>query len=217
MPKIPRVVVPGYPHHIVQRGSRRQKVFFSDLDKKMYIQMLHESAVLFGIEIWAYCLMENHVHLIAVPKQIDSLERGIGEAHRKYSRTINRREGWRGHLWQERFFSCPLDRRYLFNAVRYVEMNPVRAGMVRRAAEYPWSSAKAHIHKKSDRLLSEDVLDDEIGNWESYLSFYEDEEVIKKIRKHASTGRPLGNKQFILKLERLTGRNLTKRQPGPQK
>ena len=100
MPKIPRVVVPGYPHHIVQRGSRRQMVFFSDLDKKIHSQLLQEAAVRFGIEIWAYCLMENHVHLIAVPKQIDSLERGVGEAHRKYSRRINFREGWRGHLWQ---------------------------------------------------------------------------------------------------------------------
>lgn len=217
MSRLPRVVVPGYPHHIVQRGSRLQTVFFSDHDKKTYIRLLHKAAVRFGVEFWAYCLMDNHVHLIAVPKQTNSLERCFGEAHREYSRMINLREGWRGHLWQERFFSCPLDRPYLYNAVRYVELNPVRAGLAQNADEYPWSSAHAHMHNIPDMLLSDHTLVEEIGDWESYLSVCDDENSIFTIRKHLSTGRPLGNDRFIYKLEKLTGRTLKKKKPGPQK
>ncbi|MCK4924912.1 MAG: transposase, partial [Spirochaetes bacterium] len=205
MARIPRIVIPGYPHHIVQRGNRRQIVFFSDRDKNAYIQCLLESTVRFGIDIWAYCLMDNHVHLIAVPKHIDSLARGMGEAQRKYTRMIHFREGWRGYLWQGRFLSYPLDRMHLYAAVRYVEQNPVRAGLVTRAEEYPWSSAKAHVNKKKDLLLSDTVLIEEIDDWESYLATYDEVEIIEQIQKHASTGRPLGNEQFITELERLSG------------
>jgi putative transposase len=194
-----------------------QNVFFSDRDKLAYTKLLHKEAERFGINIWAYCLMDNHIHLIAVPKQSESLESGVGEAHRKYSRMINLREHWKGHLWQERFFSCPLDRKYLYYAVRYVELNPVRAGLVKRAEEYPWSSAKAHIHKIKDILLSDEAFVTEIGDWNSYLSVSNEEEVIKKIRKHVATGRPLGEDQFIHTLEKLTGRTLKKKKPGPKK
>ncbi len=216
MARIPRIVIPGYPHHIVQRGNRRQIVFFSDRDKNAYIQCLLESTVRFGIDIWAYCLMDNHVHLIAVPKHIDSLARGMGEAQRKYTRMIHFREGWRGYLWQGRFLSYPLDRMHLYAAVRYVEQNPVRAGLVTRAEEYPWSSAKAHVNKKKDLLLSDTVLIEEIDDWESYLATYDEVEIIEQIQKHASTGRPLGNEQFITELERLSGQTLKKKKPGPK-
>lgn len=216
MARIPRIVIPGYPHHIVQRGNRRQTVFFSDRDKNAYIQCLLESTVRFGIDIWAYCLMDNHVHLIAVPKHIDSLARGMGEAQRKYTRMIHFREGWRGYLWQGRFLSNPLDRMHLYAAVRYVEQNPVRAGLVTRAEEYPWSSAKAHVNKKKDLLLSDTVLIEEIDDWESYLATYDEVEIIEQIQKHASTGRPLGNEQFITELERLSGQTLKKKKPGPK-
>lgn len=216
MARIPRIVIPGYPHHIVQRGNRRQIVFFSDRDKNAYIQCLLESTVRFGIDIWAYCLMDNHVHLIAVPKHIDSLARGMGEAQRKYTRMIHFREGWRGYLWQGRFLSYPLDRMHLYAAVRYVEQNPERAGLVTRAEEYPWSSAKAHVNKKKDLLLSDTVLIEEIDDWESYLATYDEVEIIEQIQKHASTGRPLGNEQFITELERLSGQTLKKKKPGPK-
>ncbi len=216
MARIPRIVIPGYPHHIVQRGNRRQIVFFSDRDKNAYIQCLLESTVRFEIDIWAYCLMDNHVHLIAVPKHIDSLARGMGEAQRKYTRMIHFREGWRGYLWQGRFLSYPLDRMHLYAAVRYVEQNPVRAGLVTRAEEYPWSSAKAHVNKKKDLLLSDTVLIEEIDDWESYLATYDEVEIIEQIQKHASTGRPLGNEQFITELERLSGQTLKKKKPGPK-
>lgn len=211
MARMPRVIIPGYPHHIVQRGSRRQTVFFTANDRKLYIRLLYNAAVRFGIELWAYCLMENHVHLIAVPKEMQSLECGVGEAHREYSRRINSREGWRGHLWQERFFSCPLDRPYLYAAVRYVELNPVRAGIVQEADEYPWSSAYSHINKIQNKLLSDQVLVEEIGDWKAYLSVCDNDLLINKIRKHVTTGRPLGNDLFINKIEQLEDRTIRKK------
>lgn len=216
MARIPRIVIPGYPHHIVQRGNRRQIVFFSDLDKNAYIQYLLEATIHFGIDIWAYCLMDNHVHLIAVPKNIDSFARGMGEAQRKYTRMIHFREGWRGYLWQGRFLSCPLDRLHLYAAVRYVERNPVRAGLVTRAEDYPWSSAKAHVYREEDPLLSDTFLVEEIDDWKSYLATCDEDEILEKIHKNSSTGRPLGNEQFITEVERLSGRTIRIKKPGPK-
>jgi putative transposase len=216
MSRMSRIVVPGCPHHIIQRGNRKQPVFFSASDRDTYIRLLHDESVRYGIKIWAYCLMDNHVHLIAVPERSDSLAKGIGEAHKKYTSMINRREGWKGYLWQGRFSSFPLDRMYLLAAVRYIEMNPVHAGLVKQAEEYQWSSAKAHVYVVKDLLLTGDVLVDEIGDWKMYLSCFDDCDIETKILKHSATGRPLGNKQFIDKLEKLTGRSLKKGRPGPK-
>ena len=130
MPRIARVVVPRYPHHVTQRGNRRQQTFFCDDDYRAYLRLMAEWCKRCVVEIWAYCLMPNHVHLIAVPNSEDGLRQGIGEAHRRYTRRVNFRERWRGHLWQGRFASFVLDDNYLPAATRYVEMNPVRAGMV---------------------------------------------------------------------------------------
>jgi len=214
MPRIARIVIPNYPHHIIQRGNRTQNVFFSDQDKKSYMQLLRNHAMEFGVDFWAYCLMDNHVHLIAVPKNEDSLARGIGEAHRKYTRMINFREGWKGYLWQGRFISYLLDEKYLYAAVRYVERNPVRVGLVERAEDYPWSSAKAHVYREKDILLSDNFMLSEIKDWSSYLS-EGDENIDKNLfKKHARTGRPLGDDKFLTKLEEITGKVLKKRKPG---
>ena len=214
MPRIARIVIPNYPHHIIQRGNRSQNVFFSDQDKKSYIQLLRKHAIESGVDFWAYCLMDNHVHLIAVPRNEDSLARGIGEAHRNYTRLINFREGWKGYLWQGRFISYPLDEKYLYAAVRYVERNPVRAGLVKRAEDYPWSSAKAHVYGEKDILLSDNFMLSEIKDWSSYLS-EGDENIDKNLfKKHGRTGRPLGDDRFLTKLEEITGRVLKKKKPG---
>ena len=194
MSRIARIVIPGYPHHVIQRGNRRQKVFFSEEDKISYSNLLHIEAVKCGIEIWAYCLMDNHVHLITVLEKVDSLAGGIGETHRKYTRMINIREGWSGYLWQGRFLSYPLDRKYLYSAVRYVGRNPVRAGLVKNAEDYRWSSARAHIYHEYDILLSDSFLMPEIEGWGSYLSEYEDPLLTDTFRKHVNTGRPLGDR-----------------------
>ncbi|MGZ5495123.1 MAG: transposase, partial [Candidatus Aminicenantales bacterium] len=109
MSRLPRVVVPGYPHHIVQRGNRRQIVFFQEQDRMFYLRLLRKYGSEAGIDFWSYCLMDNHVHIIAVPKRIDSFSRGLGRAHWKYTLSVNLREDWKGYLWQGRFYSCPLD------------------------------------------------------------------------------------------------------------
>ena len=142
MARIARIVVPGMPHHVVQRGVRRMDVFFSDDDRYAYLDLLAEQGRRFGVRYLAWCLMANHVHLIAIPEQESSLARGIGEAHRRYTRRINFQQGWRGYLFQGRFHSFPLDGNYLLAAMRYVLRNPVRAGLVNRPWDYPWSAAR---------------------------------------------------------------------------
>ena len=130
MARIARVVVPDIPHHITQRGNRRQKTFFCDEDYHEYLALMTASCEQHNVAIWSYCLMPNHVHLIAVPQTEDGLQRALGEAHRRYTRHINFRENWRGHLWQERFASFPMGENHLLAAARYIELNPVRAHMV---------------------------------------------------------------------------------------
>lgn len=139
MARLARIAAPGIPYHVTQRGNRRQPVFFQEDDYRAYLQELWRQSERFGLRIWAYCLMTNHVHLIAVPDHEQSLARGLGETHRRYTRRVNFREGWRGYLWQGRFGSVPLDELHLIAAMRYVERNPVTAGLVSRAEDYPWS------------------------------------------------------------------------------
>src|SRR5216684_9028316 len=153
MGRIARVVVPGMPHHITQRGNRRQKTFFCDEDYRAYLELMAHWCAAWQVEIWSYCLMPNHVHLIAVPASENGLRQGIGEAHRRYTRRINFRERWRGHLWQGRFASFVMDEPYLLAAARYVELNPVRARLAERAGDWRWSSARAHLDGRDDALV----------------------------------------------------------------
>ena len=156
MPRIARVVIPECPHHVIQRGNRRLRAFLTEEDRRLYCRLIGQEALKHGVIFWAYCLMDNHVHLVAVPRTTSSLSKAIGEAHRKYTNAINIRENWRGYLWQGRFLSYPLDEGHLYSVVRYVESNPVRAGIVQRAEEYLWSSARAHVLGTQDCLLSKD-------------------------------------------------------------
>jgi putative transposase len=215
MARLARIVVPGCPHHIVQRGNRRQTVFFNDQDKATYLELFSDHAVRTGIDVWAYCLMDNHVHFVAVPLEKTSLAKGIGVTHKKYTRMIHFREGWRGYLWQGRFFSVPLSEQYLYRAMRYVERNPVRAGLVRRAEDYRWSSARAHVLKTKDPLLSENFLIADLADWAAYLA-EDDSKDREIISHHTSMGRPLGDEAFIAKVEQVTGRILRKKRPGPK-
>jgi putative transposase len=216
MSRLPRVVVPGYPHHIVQRGNRRQQVFFRDQDRRLYLRLLGKYGTAAGIAFWAYCLMDNHVHLIAVPKHVDSFSKGLGKAHWKYTMTINLREDWRGFLWQGRFFSCPLDQPQLLMATKYALFNPVRAGLVEKPEDYRWSSARAHLGEAGDTLISGGDLNAEIVNWRGFLSVSPSESDLKPIRDHTNTGRPLGTETFIHQLEMITGRVLRPQKRGPK-
>ena len=188
MPRIARIVIPGCPHHVIQRGNRRLKVFFSDEDKDLYLGLLRRHAEKHGILIWAYCLMDNHVHIVAVPRARDSLARGIGEAHRKFTNLINIRENWNGYLWQGRFISYPMDGGHLFAAVRYIERNPVRARIVSQAEQYRWSSAPAHVFNVKDDILSACPLTADIKDWASYLSRKDDDSEVRKFVEHEHTG-----------------------------
>jgi len=217
MARMARVVVPGYPHHITQRGNRRQETFFCEDDYNIYIDLMAEWCDRCKVEIWAYCLMPNHVHLIAVPESEDGLRRGIGEAHRRYTRHINFRENWRGHLWQGRFTSYVMDERYLIAAVRYIELNPVRAKLTRYSEEYPWSSATAHLKKCDDRLVSVKPLLGLVDNWNEFLKGGPIDEEVKALRKHERSGRPLGNEKFIKKLERKLAKPLLPQKGGRPK
>ncbi len=214
MPRFARVVVVGYPHHIIMRGHRRQQVFFKDEDKELYIRLLRKYGEEAGVNYWAYCLMDNHVHLIAVPRYPESLSRGLGIALWKYSLLINLQHDWKGYLWQSRYKSYPLDDYYLLSATRYIELNPVRAKIVKKAEDFPWSSARAHVSKQPDPLITKGSLDDEIADWASFLVSETPESELKLLRKHASTGRPLGRDKFVEKLEKLTGRILKEKPKG---
>jgi putative transposase len=209
-----RVVVPGYPHHLTQRGNRRQRTFFRKDDYQAYRELMAEWCGQCGVEVWAYCLMPNHVHLIAVPESEDGLRRAVGEAHRRYTRRVNFREGWRGHLWQGRFASFVMDEYYLLACARYIERNPVRAGLCRRPQDYPWSSAAAHLGGKDDRLVTVKPLLDLVPRWAEHLSADPAEEVIRQLRRSESTGRPAGSERFVKRLERTVGRVLHPGRPG---
>ena len=153
MARIARAVAPGIPHHVTQPGNRRQQTFFNDEDYQAYLELMSQWCTKFKVQTWAYCLMPNHIHLIVVTETKKSLNLAIGEAHRRYTRRINFREGWRGHLWQGRFASFILDQRYLLACTKYVELNPVRAELVKKPENWHCSSAGPHIKRKDDRLV----------------------------------------------------------------
>jgi len=217
MARLARVVVAGMPHHITQRGNRRQTTFFLEEDYTAYLELISHWCREQGVEIWAYCLMPNHVHLIAVPKTEAGLRRAIGEAHRRYTRRVNFRQGWRGHLWQGRFASFVLDEPYLLAAARYVELNPVRAGLVLAPSDYRWSSARAHLKGKDDALVKVAPLLEMAGKWRQLLTSAVSEEEIKQFRAHERTGRVLGDDAFQKRLEKKLGRVLRRQKPGPKR
>jgi putative transposase len=219
MARLARVVVPGMPHHVIQRGNRRQDVFFYDEDRVAYLSLLQRACQRYGVTVWAYCLMRNHVHVIAVPEREDSLARGFSDAHVRYTRRVNFREAWRGHLWQGRFGSSVLlDDRYLLAAVRYVERNPVRAGIVQRAWEYRWSSARWHVGLAAvDPLVSGDEpLRAMIQDWKDYLVTEDDTLGLATIRRETPVSRPIGGDALVRALESRLQRPLMRRKPGPR-
>jgi len=211
-----RVVVPGIPHHVTQRGVRRMDTFFDDGDYEVYLNLMREWCLSAGVEIWAYCLMPNHVHLVAVPESEESLARGIGEAHRRYTRHINFKKSWKGYLWQGRFASFPMDEDYLLAACRYVELNPVRAKMCDRPEEYRWSSAKAHLTGKDDGLVKVKPMLDRVSNWAELLASG-DQALFDDVRMHEKSGRPLGAESFVEKMAAKLGRDLSRKKPGPKR
>jgi len=209
MARISRVVIPGLPHHLTQRGVRSLPIFRDDSDRESYLRLLHEQAQRFGLKFQAWCLMTNHVHLIVTPKRPESLARGIGEAHRLYTRMRNFEEGVRGYLFQGRFRSCVLDEAHLIRAARYVEMNPVRAGLAKRPEAYRWSSAAFHLRtQQSDPLATDRKVEEISGDWKGFLRTAVEAEEARALERRLSTGRPWGDKAFLRRLEKRLGRRL---------
>lgn len=210
MPRIARSVAVDYPHHVTQRGNNRATVFFDDEDHSFYLNTLKRYSQKYKLEIWAYCLMGNHVHLLAVPREETSLAKGIGLTNLVYTQYLNRRLGNSGRVWQNRFFSCAVEKdSYLWSVARYIERNPVKAGMLEKAEEYRWSSARAHLMSHTDQLLSSvQWLNEAERN--DYRAFFEEEceEVEKTIRQRTTTGHPLGGDDFVDLLERMFGHKL---------
>lgn len=184
--------MPGIPHHVTQRGNRRQQTFFCEYDYQTYIKLMAMSCKAADVKIWAYALMPNHVHLIAVPERTEALTAAVATAHEQYTRLINFRQGWQGHLWQGRYFSVPMDERYTLACARYIELNPVEAGLTKSAVAYRWSSARSHALGLADDLIDLPVLNGWMPDWREFLEGTENEDCIASIRAHTRTGRPLG-------------------------
>jgi len=189
-------------------------VFLCDDDYRAYLALVGEWCAKAGTEVWAYCLMPNHVHLIAVPSHDDGLRAAFGEAHRRYARTINAREDWQGHLWQSRFASFPMDEPHLLACARYVELNPVRAKLHRTARAWRWSSARAHLAAKDDALVRVAPLLNRVGDWRAFLAGGLDDDAAKAIRDRERSGHPLGGDAFFKSLAKTLGRDVKPRKPG---
>ena len=213
MARLARIVAPGVAHHITQRGNNRQDVFFVDDDRRVYLALLKEQCEKHGLKVIAYCLMTNHVHIVGVPQHKHSLARAIGRTHFQYARYVNRMHGRSGHLWQNRFDSCVLDPPHLINTLIYAERNPVRAGIVRLAWEYRWSSAPAHTGRLPDASGLLDLAEwrkrhPDAAFWRDLLRRPEDADVLTSIRQKTHHGRPLASDAFVSKLEHKLGRRL---------
>jgi len=212
MPRLARVVCAGVPHHVTQRGNRRGQVFFTREDRQAYLQWLQEYAGKHEVDVLAYCLMTNHVHLVVVPTTGHALHRVLKPLHMRYAQRVNRARGWKGHVWQGRYFSSALDESYLWAAIRYVERNPVRAGIVDRAENYAWSSASAHCGLRYDPVLTAKSIwqrqFEGIGDWSTWLAERDEQESLEMLRRYADKGLPCGSAGFIEMLEKSTGRLL---------
>lgn len=219
MPRIARVCAEGYPHHITQRGNNKEKTFFDDEDRLFYLDVLRRYKDKYKMKILAYCLMGNHVHVLAIPEKETSLARGIGMTNLLYTQYINRKYKRSGRLWQNRFFSSVVEEEpYLWAVMRYIEQNPIRAKLVKRAENYTWSSAKAHVSGIKDDVLSDESRFNE-KEIKSYREFIRKDakEINAAIRRATSTGRPLGSEGFIKKLERKLKRDLFPKKGGRPK
>ncbi len=216
MARFARIVIPDTPHLVTQRGNRRQDVFFKGSDYRLYKDLVGMACREAHVDVLAYCLMPNHVHLLLQPSTEDGLHRALGEAHRRYTRHVNMREGWKGFLWQGRFASYPLEEKHLGAAARYVELNPVRADLARRAKDWKWSSAQAHLLGEDDGFVSVDTLLKRFPDWRGFLKEGLSDKRLEAFRAHERTGRPLGSKKFLKQLEEITGRELRKKKPGPK-
>ena len=222
MPRLARIVIPGCVYHVTQRGNNRQDVFFSDLDRQEFLRLLAIECEKAQATVQAYCLMINHVHLMMTPAREESLAEAMGRTCVSYAQYINRRLERAGHLWQDRFYSCPLDSTHFWSALIYVERNPVRSGLVQRPWDYVWSSAAVHCGLAADPLHLVDLSDWPVRSggldWrESLDQSWQDGDTAKQIRTCTQTGKPFAAESFITALEQQLGKSLRPRPRGRPK
>ncbi len=219
MPRSARLIVPGHMHHVVQRGNYKQIVFHKIQDFQKYAYWISKYALEYEVDIVAYCLMNNHVHFIVIPKRNDSLSGFFKIVHMRYSQYKNEEKKIKGHLWQGRFYSCILDGGHLLRAVRYVERNPVRANIVEQPWDYAWSSARSHVGLEKDPIIKtggpKNILNKLSGEveWKSFLG-WEDEKEIEEIRRKTQKGSAVGSEEFIESLEQKFGYSLDEKKRG---
>lgn len=216
MARLARVVVPGHPHHVTQRGNGRARTFFGDGDYALYRDLLAAHCREAGVEVWGWCLMPNHVHLILVPSDADGLRRALARVHRSYAGTIQARRKRTGHFWQGRFGAVAMDEDHLAAALRYVSLNPVRARLVARAQDWRWSSARAHLRGKADGITALAPVMERYPRFADLLDAEPEDDLFDRLRAAESIGRPLGSDRFMARLERLTGRSLKAEKRGPK-
>lgn len=222
MARLPRVVIPGIPHHVTQRGNRRQTVFFGEADYQLYIEIMAECCRAANVAVWGWCLMPNHVHLALTPATTDGLSAALGRAHRRYTLAVNRRQCWSGFLWQGRFSSTPMDEPHTLMALRYIEQNPVRAKLCERPEDWPWSSARSHLGLPPATGVGDPLTDIAatcglVTDWGAYLAGRVPETATDALREHTRTGRPFGSAAFATKLEHLLNRKLSPAKRGRPK
>lgn len=208
MTRLARVVVPGLPHFVAQRGNRDLEVFFTEGDYQAYLADLEVSCAKSGTQVWAYALLPSRVAFILLPGHRDGLRGALAEAHRRHARRINERQGWNGHLWQERFQSFPIDESRVVACAQYIEQAPQRAELASRAGSWPWSSARAHLAAADDRLARVAPLLTRHPDWAGLLAERPERAFLETVREHARSGRPLGPPAFVEEMERRTGRKL---------
>jgi putative transposase len=210
-----RMIIPGTPHHVTQRGNRREPIFLEPGDEAVYLGLMSQQLRRCGVACWSYCLMPNHVHFILTPTDETGLARAVGEAHRRYTGFIGARGQWTGHLFQARFGSVAMDEDHLTAALRYVPLNPVRAGLVAHAPDWPWSSARAHIAGQDTPHVTVAPALTRIPDFAAFLG---DDEVggerWETVLKAELIGRPVGARPWLEQMERQLGRTLTPQRRG---
>ncbi len=216
MARLARLVVPGLPHHVTQRGNGRSRTFFGDRDYALYHDLLAENCREAGVAVWAWCLMPNHVHLVMVPGDSDGLRRALAATHGRYASLVNARRGRTGHFWQGRFGCVAMDEAHLAAAIRYVALNPVRARLVKRPQDWRWSSVRSQLTGRDDGLTTRGPVDARFAPFKAFLEEPALAEAFDRLRAAETIGRPLGSDAFLAGLEQRFGRTLRAARRGPK-
>ena len=217
MARLPRVVIPGVPHHITQRDNRRERTFFEEGDYALYLDLLADAAGRAQAQVWSYCLMPNHVHIVLVPSDEDGLWRTFRRLHRDYTGFINARMRTTGHLWQGRYGSVAMDEAHFVTALRYIALNPVRARLVARAEDWRWSSTRALLAGQDDHVVTVAPALERVGDFAAFLGEPFDEALTyAALRKAESVGRPVGAPEWLADMEARLGRPLAPQKRGPK-